>query len=48
MKNKRERLLDAFLSGAIEKDVYSAKVEEIKAELEKVEQSLSQENQMNS
>jgi hypothetical protein len=40
LKNKESRLLDAYLSQSIEKDVYDAKQEEIKKERISLEQNL--------
>lgn len=45
LKNKESRLLDAYLSQSIEKDVYDAKQEEIKKERVGLEQNLKNNNQ---
>lgn len=45
LKNKESRLLDAYLSQSIEKDVYDAKREEIKKERVGLEQNLKNNNQ---
>lgn len=47
LEPKRDRLLDAFLSGTIDKETYEKKAFEIKAELEHVQQDLSAETKVN-
>jgi hypothetical protein len=47
LEPKRDRLLDAFLSGTIDKDTYEKKAFEIKAELERVQRDLTAETKVN-
>jgi site-specific DNA recombinase len=47
LKVKQGRLLDAFLSGTVDKDAYTEKAEEIKTEISKVEESLAEESKVN-
>lgn len=48
LEPKRDRLLEVFLSGTIDKDTYEKKASEIKAELDRVQRDLSSETKVNS
>ena len=47
LQGQQKRLLDAFLSGDVPKDLYHAKAEELKIELETVRQQMAEETTIN-
>ncbi|HYF49238.1 MAG TPA: hypothetical protein VEJ63_07530 [Planctomycetota bacterium] len=47
LEGQKSRLLDAFLSGAVEKDVYQAKNEQLMAEFGSVREKMAREVRVN-